>query len=183
MKKVRNGAKSAAMKQAKRILMLLLPVVGVVCILLPEQVTQVLPILLGGVMLLTGVIRMAGYLRARAYLKADSLTCGQNVILVVMGVAFLVMGEGSIGLMGTTWGLLGLRKAAETVDEALRRSCRKQHALLLWLEALVRLVLALALLFDPFAKFSGHIVLLGVELILVNVRLPQESRSSAADSV
>lgn len=35
-------------------------------------------------------------------------------------------------------------------------------------------MLALALLFDPFEKFSAHVVLLGVELIVANVQLPQE---------
>lgn len=60
------------------------------------------------------------------------------------------------------------------MDQALRKLYRHQKALLLVVEAVVRVILALALLFDPFEKFSAHVVLLGVELIVANVQLPQE---------
>lgn len=36
------------------------------------------------------------------------------------------------------------------------------------------MILALALLFEPLEKFAPHIMLLGLELVLVNVRLPKE---------
>ena len=49
-----------------------------------------------------------------------------------------------------------------------------QPAILLIVEAVIRIILALALLFAPFEKFAPHIVLLGLELILANVKLPQE---------
>lgn len=94
----------------------------------------------------------------------------------IPSAAFLCAGSEAVGLMGVVWGIIGLRKAAGTIDQALRRMYRHQPALLLAAEAAIRIVLALALLFDPFEKFSSHIVLLGLELILTNVKLPQEER-------
>ena len=84
-----------------------------------------------------------------------------------------------MGIMGITWGLLGLRKAAETINEALRRAYRRESALLTGAEAFLRVILALALLFEPLEKFAPHIMLLGLELVLVNVRLPKEKPETA----
>lgn len=162
------------MKSLDFLLRMLLPVVGVICILIPRQVTGALPFLLGGTMLLIGAARALLYLRSRAYLRTSGPNFGQSLILTVMGVAYLCKGPDAIGLMGITWGLLGLRKAAETFNAFLRQLYRREKFLLLGLDGVCRVVLALALLFDPFEKFSFHVVLLGLELILVNIRLPKE---------
>lgn len=149
-------------------------VIGVLCMLFPARVAGVLPFLLGGVMLAVGLLRGMAYLQNKEFLDPDTPGMGQDIILVVMGVVFWCAGSEAIGLMGVVWGILGLRKAAGTVDQALRKLYRHQKALLLVVEAVVRVILALALLFDPFEKFSAHVVLLGVELIVANVQLPQE---------
>lgn len=70
--------------------------------------------------------------------------------------------------------MLGLRKAADTIDLALGRAYRGEGVLLASAEAFLRVILALALLFEPLEKFVPHIVLLGLELVLVNVHLPKE---------
>lgn len=148
--------------------------IGVLCVLFPARVAGGLPFLLGGVMLAVGLLRGVSYLHNKEFLDPGTAGMGQDIILVVMGVVFWCAGSEAIGLMGVVWGILGLRKAADTVDQALRKLYQHQNALLLVVEAVVRVILALALLFDPFQTFSGHVVLLGVELIVANVQLPRE---------
>lgn len=148
--------------------------VGILCILLPAQVADILPFLLGGVMLVVGVINSGTYLRGKRFLEGEAPEMGQDIILLVMGVVFLCAGADSVGLMGAVWGIIGLRKAAGTIDQALRQIYFHQSAFLLSVEAVIRVILALALLFDPFEKFPHHIVLLGFELIITNIRLPRE---------
>ena len=152
----------------------LLPLVGVVCIILPGHVAGILPYLLGGAMLLTGLFHGKTYLQNRKFLKSRTPELGNDVILVVMGVAFLCEGSGAMEIMGITWGLLGLRKAADSIDLALGQAYRGEGVLLSGAEAFLRVILALALLFEPLEKFVPHIVLLGLELVLVNVHLPKE---------
>ena len=164
------------MKQISRIPSAAFLLVGALCIFFPSHVAGVLPFLLGGIMLIAGIVHGAAYLRDKRFLEDESQGIGPDIILAVMGVAFLCAGSEAVGLMGMVWGIIGLRKAAGTIDQALRRMYRHQPALLLAAEAAIRIVLALALLFDPFEKFSSHIVLLGLELILTNVKLPQEER-------
>ena len=160
------------MRSIQTALRALLPLVGGVCVLFPEQVARVLPLLLGGAMLLTGLVRAALYLSRRPLPREAPPELGETLILLVMGTAFLWEGSDAIGVIGVTWGLLGLRKAAGVLNEALRRAFQREGSPLLpALEAVLRLALALALLFDPFAKFAPHIVLLGLELIVANLRL------------
>ncbi len=168
--------KGDTMKQISRIPSAAFLLVGALCIFFPSHVAGVLPFLLGGIMLIAGIVHGAAYLRDKRFLEDESQGIGPDIILAVMGVAFLCAGSEAVGLMGVVWGIIGLRKAAGTIDQALRRMYRHQPALLLAVEAAIRIVLALALLFDPFEKFSSHIVLLGLELILTNVKLPQEER-------
>ena len=125
-------------------------------------------------MLIAGVMHGGAYLRNKRFLEGESQGLGPDVVLVVMGVAFLCAGSEAIGLMGVVWGIIGLRKASETIDQVLRQMYQHQPAILLIVEAVIRIILALALLFAPFEKFAPHIVLLGLELILANVKLPQE---------
>ena len=164
------------MKQISRIPSAAFLLVGALCIFFPSHVAGVLPFLLGGIMLIAGIVHGAAYLRDKRFLEDESQGIGPDIILAVMGVAFLCAGSEAVGLMGVVWGIIGLRKAAGTIDQALRRMYRHQPALLLAVEAAIRIVLALALLFDPFEKVSSHIVLLGLELVLTNVKLPQEER-------
>ena len=73
----------------------------------------------------------------------------------------------------------GTGPGAGTIKEALRRAYRRESALLTGAEAFLRVILALALLFEPLEKFVPHIMLLGLELVLVNVRLPKEKPETA----
>ncbi len=163
------------MKQLKFLFRLLLPVIGIICIVFPGHVTRLLPFLLGGSMLLTGVIHIIGSMRTKAFLESAPPDPGRDLILAVMGVAFLFQGENAIGLMGITWGLIGIREAMESINETVRLFYNKERAWLSTLESALRLCLALALLFDPFEKFSFHIVLLGLELIVTNIKFPNHS--------
>ena len=113
------------------------------CIFFPSHVAGVLPFLLGGIMLIAGIVHGAAYLRDKRFLEDEPQGIGPDIILAVMGVAFLCAGSEAVGLMGVVWGIIGLRKAAGTIDQALRRMYRHQPALLLATEAAIRIVLAL----------------------------------------
>lgn len=162
------------MKQINEVPSIAFFILGALCILFPTHVAGALPFLLGGIMLATGILHGTDYFRDKRFLENDSQGIGPDIILSVMGIAFLCAGAEAVGLMGVVWGIIGLRKASTSIDEALRRIYQHRPAVLLTSEAAIRVVLALALVFAPFEKFSAHIVLLGFELILTNVKLPQE---------
>ena len=96
-------------------------------------------------MLIAGVMHGGAYLRNKRFLEGESQGLGPDVVLVVMGVAFLCAGSEAIGLMGVVWGIIGLRKASGTIDQVLRQMYQHQPAILLIVEAVIRIILALAL--------------------------------------
>lgn len=96
-----------------------------------------------------------------------------SIILMIMGVAFILQGSNALGAIGTTWAMIGIGKASKSLKQAFYRLCQKDHFAIPMIEFLLRMTLALILLFHPYEKFSTHIIILGLELIAVSTRLPQ----------
>ena len=143
----------------------LFPTLGVICILFAEHITLVLPYLLGGAMVIVGVLIGINCLHGRRFLNQHSDESAHGVVMLIMGIAFIIQGANALGPLGTTWAVIGIRKASKSLNQAIRQIYRKKHFLAPILEFLIRISLALILLFDPFEKFSTHVVILGLELI------------------
>lgn len=148
----------------------LFPIIGVICILLPGYVTAVLPYMLGGAMVLAGMVRGVNDIRSKEVLSRSSDGLAHGLILLIMGTAFIVQGAASLGPMGTTWAIIGIRKASKSLGRTIRQIHAKEHFIAPIMEFLLRITLALILLFDPFEKFSTHVAILGLELIVTSIR-------------
>lgn len=147
----------------------LLPVLGVICILFAEHITFILPYLLGAAMVLVGVLMGIGHFQNKRFLGRDSIELAYCIILFVMGVAFMIQGSNSLGPLGTTWAIIGLFKASKSLNQAIQQIYIKKSFIAPAIEFLIRITLALLLLFDPFEKFSTHVVILGLELIAISI--------------
>lgn len=151
------------------------PVIGVVCMLFPAYVTVSLPYLLGGAMAVDGLAQIVMYARKRGFLTWTSTQLARGLILLIMGSVFILQGGKSLGPMGTTWAIIGIRKASRSLDKAVQSMHQKEHFAAPLLLFFVRITLALLLLFDPFEKFSTHIMILGLELIAVSIRFTKRA--------
>lgn len=148
----------------------LFPIIGVVCILLPGHVTVVLPYLLGGAMALAGIITGMNYIQNKGFLIRSSYKLAHGLILLIMGTAFIIQGAHSLSPMGTTWAIIGIRKASKSLERAIRQIHAKEYFIAPAVEFFLRITLALILLFDPSEKFSTHVAILGLELIATSIR-------------
>lgn len=148
----------------------LFPIIGIVCILLPGYVTAVLPYLLGGAMVLAGIVLGVNDIRNKEVLSRNSYELAHGLILLIMGAAFIIQGARSLSPMGTTWAIIGIRKASKSLGRAIRQIHAKEHVIAPMMEFLLRITLALILLFDPLEKFSTHVAILGLELIVTSTR-------------
>ena len=68
--------------------------------------------------------------------------------------------EKTITLMGITWGLLGLQEANEEIEHILLMRSQNEKCVIASIVVVFKIVLSLALLFDPLEKFNFHIILL-----------------------
>lgn len=168
------------MKRLSFILNCMFPVIGVICIICPESVTKGLPYLLGGVMAVDGIVQIILCLKGKLSSDDYSDQLAHGFVLLIMGSAFLIQGSNSLGPMGITWAILGIRKASKSLSGAIRKMQQGNHFLAPITLFAVRITLALLLLFDPFEKFSTHIMILGMELIAVSIRFTSYRCSGGA---
>ncbi|MDY2730561.1 MAG: DUF308 domain-containing protein [Clostridium sp.] len=148
---------------------LLLPIVGILCLIMPGVIAKWLPTILGSIMVLTSITDTILVIKEKRYLityknKASSL------ILFIMGICFIMGQETTIPLMGITWGLLGLQEVNEEIENILIKRSKKEKYLLLSVFAALKIILSLALLFQPIEKFKFHIFLLGLEILAVTIK-------------
>lgn len=158
------------MKAVSKVKPFLFPLLGLACILFSEHLTTVLPYIMGAAMAVFGILIGSGYFTSEepAGQRSEDLTYG--IVLFILGVAFIVQGQNALGVLGTVWAVIGVRKAAKSLNRAIGKIRAKEHFIAHAAEFLVRIALALVLLFDPFEKFSTHVAILGLELIVIHVR-------------
>ena len=169
---MKKNEKKSEHKILKSIYRMLLPIVGIICIVIPSKVVLWLPAVLGSIMLLTGLIDSFFEVKDKKYLKKEQKyeKKASALILVVMGACFLLGGEKTILLMGVTWGLMGLQEVNEELKVLLMERSEKRPWRLKFFGTAFKLILSLALIFEPIEKFGHHIILLGVEIIIVTLK-------------
>lgn len=159
------------MRTLRRLICILFAVIGLLCTLFPQQITAALPYVLGGAMAAAGTVCAASYFRGGEERAARTEELGRSLVLLVVGLVCAIQGEQAVVPLGTTWAVIGLRKASKSLSRALSGP-RKGLAFFAQLtEFLLRLALSVLLLLDPMGKFETHVLILGLELVAVSVRL------------
>ena len=120
---------------------LLLPIVGILCLIMPGVIAKWLPTILGSIMVVTSITDTICVIKEKRYLityknKASSL------ILFIMGTCFIMGQETTIPLMGITWGLLGLQEVNEEIENILIKRSKKEKYLLLSVFAALKIILS-----------------------------------------
>lgn len=157
------------MKRIEKNYWLLLPIVGILCIFIPEIIAKCLPTILGSIMVLTGITDTIFEIKEKRYLATRN-NKASALILFIMGICFILGQESTIPLMGITWGLLGLQEVNEEIENILIKRSKKENCFLKSVLAGLKLILSLALLFEPDEKFNFHIFLLGLEILSVTIK-------------
>lgn len=155
-------------EQVSVVSLLLLPLLGLCCLLLPDTVIIALPFVLGGLMVVSSI---GGIVYAAANPDGERAVLGRAIVMGVLGAVILVQGHASISFVGVMWGLLGLYKAADEIDEVVHALKNKRPFTLKLAFTVFEMVLAVLLIISPFANFEHHVLLLGLELIAYPFRI------------
>ena len=154
----------------KRIACGLFAIIGLLCVIFPEQITAALPYVLGVSMAGAGILYCLPYFRGREARAEHSAELSSGCVLLVVGIVCVVHGAGFIGPIGIVWAIIGIRKAARSLSGAIQKFGANMVCVVSFIEFMVRMTLSVLLLLYPMEKFVGHIVLLGLELIAVSIR-------------
>lgn len=167
---VKDVKESKPSVQVAVISMLLLPVVGVCCLLFPEFAEEALPWYLGVPMVLSSVGSIVAVVRERDA-DAGRSSMGSAIVLCVLGLVIIVHGANSTMFIGIVWGLLGLFKAAREFDDIFSDIKQRKPFVVALAFCVFQLVLAVLLVVNPFANLEHHLILLGIELIVYPFKL------------
>ena len=157
LKAIKSRSRS---EQVSVVSLLLLPLLGMCCLLIPDTVTDALPYLLGGLVAVSGAAGLV-----------EPAVLGRAVVMCVLGGVILVQGHASISFVGVMWGLLGLYKAADEIDEVVHALKGRRPFALKLAFTVFEMVLAVLLIISPFANIEHHVLLLGLELIAYPFRI------------
>lgn len=155
----------------KRFVCCLFTAIGLLCVFFPGPITTGLPYVLGGAMAAAGILYGTAYFRNREAWVSRSSELANALILLVVGILCIFHGSDSVGPLGTTWAIIGLRKASKSLSRIIQSHGKGLAFYTALAEFLVRLTFSVMLLFYPTEKFETHIVLLGLELIAVSIRI------------
>lgn len=161
--------------------LLLLPIIGLGCVLNPNDIVLVLPYLLGGVMAVSGIASIVAGVRARR-VEAGRHSIGTGLVMSVVGVVIFTQGETSINYIGVIWGVLGLIKAAHGFDDTLRHIAAHERFILILAFAVFNLVVSVLLVLNPFGSIDHHIIVLGVELLAYPFRVVLTKRGMRVET-
>ncbi|MEG0374490.1 MAG: DUF308 domain-containing protein, partial [Raoultibacter sp.] len=127
------------------IALLILPLIGLTCLLMPHLVTEYLPYALGIVMTLSGVGGIIASVRGKDA-DSDTRSAGTSIVMCILGIVILVNGASSISFIGVMWGLLGLFKAGKELDEVIHLIRTKERCIVKLAFTIFKLVLSVLLI-------------------------------------
>ena len=150
-----------------------LPIVGLACIFFSNQITGILPVILGPAMIVTGAVRFVG--ESILVKRGDDTPpdMGTNFMFVVIGTLFLLRKGDPYVLIGVLWGLIGVWQSAVSFQRAIKKIRGRENALLDIGLSVFRLVLGVLLLLEPERHgIAHHVIILGLDILVDTARRP-----------
>lgn len=140
---------------------------GLICIIFSEFIQEILPYISGSIAILSGIILLTKAIYEKEYKTIETKRTAISIIMILIGIIIIFKNENSINLIGVVWGIYGLVKGINELNIAIYYIFSKEKFILELLHSIVEIVLAIILIFNPFEKIATHIILLGIEMIVI----------------
>lgn len=155
---------------AFRHLNILLIILGVAIAALSWLIVPVLQYVVGGALALFSVtitvFTLVRYRKTKVF--ANNIAAG--IITAVAAVTVFFLGESSPYAIGVAWSIFGLFKGGREIAETINKITAKRNFVLNLLQALLTLALAVLLILDPVEHLTVHMIILGLEIIIVSTK-------------
>lgn len=153
-------------------------IVGVMCIAFTERVTEVLPYIVGGMMIIIGVGRFVMALIHHEYRHIKTNQTATSLILALLGVMIMVQqfdstNDSAIMLISIVWGILGLFEGAHAFNHAFKRIANSERCVYYLIKGLIECAVAFILLYRPDSHDAHHlhIIVFGINLIFDSITM------------
>ncbi len=148
-------------------------IVGVLCVTITDRITEILPYVVGSMMLFIGVVRFIIAIARHEYRQIKTNQTATSLIVAGLG-AMIIMQEidatndSAIMLISVVWGILGLFEGAHAFNHAFMRLANSERCIYFIIKGLLECVVAFMLLYRPDSHeiHRFHIMVFGVNLIV-----------------
>ena len=148
-------------------------VLGVLCVSITSIITEVLPYIVGSMMIAIGVVRFIIALVRREYRDLKTNQTATSFLVAALGIMIIVQeldstNESAIMLISVVWGILGLFEGAHAFNHALHRIANSERCAYYIIKGLLECVVAFMLLYRPDSHdiHHFHIIVFGANLIM-----------------
>lgn len=151
-------------------------IVGLLFLLVTNHMYAVFPYIAGTFLLLIGSFDVVRGIKTQEYRDAETKLLANGVVYVILGLVILYHRNDSEYMIGALWGVLGILKSSEALNISLHQMYLKKQFHKELIRAIIELLLGVLLLLDARASLKHHIILLGIELLLVGWRILQDAK-------
>jgi len=153
-------------------------ILGILCLAITDLIHESLPYILGSVMIILGSIHIIHGIRTGEYLTTETKLTANGFLFFTLGIVIFANHKNADALIGSIWGVFGLIKATEELNEAIYYFAQKKKFLRKLSACIVSAVLGFLLLLDPMNNVHHHLRLLGLELMVAGIELIIEETES-----
>lgn len=146
---------------------------GILCVSITNEITEILPYLVGGMMVLIGVIRFIIALVNHEYRHLKTNQTASSLIVTALGIMVIVQqilpdNNSAITFIAIVWGILGLFEGAHALNHAFKRISNSERCVYFLIRGMLELVVAFMLLYNPQNEeiHHFHIIVFGINLIV-----------------
>ena len=146
-------------------------IIGVLCIVLNNVIYSIFPYIFSGLMIAVGILGLSLDLIHMVKRRFVSLVFSYSLVIIVLGIIYLIQPENMrLSTMGITWGLVGIIKGGAELSVSIEHIMKKSK----WwiasmIQAVVTIAISLLLIINPVESIHHHIIIFGVELIVVSL--------------
>ena len=146
-------------------------VVGVLCIALNNIIYSVFPYIFSGLMIGVGVIGVVLDFIHIIKRRFTSMVFSFSFLLITLGIVFLFLDPSiRMGVMGVTWGLIGIIKSGLQFSAGLEQAVHKSRwCIASFIQAIFTVGVSILLIINPVDSIHYHIIIFGAELIAVSL--------------
>ncbi|MEG0304834.1 MAG: DUF308 domain-containing protein [Oscillospiraceae bacterium] len=141
-------------------------ILGLTAIVWPRGIMNILPILIGITLLAVGACELAFSFGTKEYKSANSIKLIQGVMSLAVGVVFLLKRDVSIVFLGVVLGLWAIISAALKISLALRQHAVGYPCRGTIVEAAVKGIIGLFMMFNPFVGLAAWTMVIGIFFIV-----------------
>lgn len=149
----------------------ILIIAGLIHIIFASYLKEKLSIITGITTINIAIINIIRNIKNKEYKILEKMNIPENIVIMILGIMTLYKQNNAISFIAVVWGISGLRKGIKGINVAIYNKVNNKRFFGELIHAVIETLLSILLVFDPFEKVEEHIIILGIEMIIMSLKI------------